>query len=203
MTTRLTVIRHSERIPGTEQLSREGIALAKARRLDLLDHSIEPSNSTATCSNLGRTVNTALNLGYSERSISRDPRLSRSVEDWISLPRGKSFLEVWTSYQMDPSTQNLGDFQANIYQERRHTLNPSQSALVITHETRAEAALASLLYGSKNQEEIFRALGQALGYAEGYLLTIDGPQLKSIQTLRNKKSEAVNLTFTREECPLI
>ena len=110
------------------------------------------------------------------------------------MKAGKEFIEIAKAYQTDQNTKNLGNLHADVYRNYASGIRENNLGLLITHDTRAEAALASLLQNRTNLEEIAQRLGSSLDYSEGYVLSFlpDNKTIIKIRTLRtDREKEAV------------
>ncbi|GEM_PF-6670745 len=179
---KLIVMRHGQRIDPTEELTPESMAKAKEMRA-LLERRFGQVVAVLP-SDYGRTQNTAKEMGYADTETLTE--LSESVDDYQAIPWVGNFAEVQRSYLQGGPTKELGDKHARLY--KRLILSKRSPALVITHETRPEAALASLA-----KDKPLAALGESLGYLEGYCLTVRSDKLVSVETIRQDQSHEVNL----------
>ncbi len=177
MTKRLTVMRHAERkMKDVEDLSNRGKKLA-GRAGKIVDGFLGRPE-VIVASDMQRTSNTANAMGY---EVSRtDSGLSYS-----NHPTGElgicSFGGAHDLYRHNPIPQELGDSHARIYREIVNGMNEGEHGLIITHDLRAELALASLVNGQVS----LGPLGKCLDYGEGYSLGIDGDEIRSVEMIRN------------------
>lgn len=194
----LTVIRHGEREGKSEELNgvqKDLIHLLWNRMPGYHTLSLPRINSYydfVAGSDLPRTHNTLRAFGYTGEIITL-PELSESVDDFKAVPWKGSFGEVQRKYHECGPTRELGDKHGRLYTSILKRIGKDRHGLLCTHETRFEAALASLVNGAVD----ISPLGENLGYVEGCHVMIDHGRIKSVEDIRTnflrRSNEGLNL----------
>ncbi len=179
MAKNLVVLRHAKRAnKETEEIAPEYIEFAKTIRKNI-EKIIGPIGVVVP-SKYERAQNTARVMGYDFTICA--PGLSKSVENGEGVPWGKDFETIRQAYSQGGSTKELGDYHAGLYKWLVQNVK-ADNILAITHDTRQEAAVASLL---DEGEPLF--LKGGLDYLEGTLFKVNQDKLYSVDTLRRKYS---------------
>jgi hypothetical protein len=177
MTKNLVVIRHAKRAGSeTEDLAPEYVDFAKQLRANI-EKAIGPIDVVIP-SDCEWAQNTARAMGYDFNICFKN--LSQSVENWKEVPWGTDFETVRKSYLLGGPTKELGDYHSNFYQWLAGGSVRGNNILAITHDTRIEAAVASLL--GKADPLFFK---RSLDYLEGIIFSANKDGFFSAQSLRN------------------
>lgn len=182
MTKYLTAIRHGRRVGESEEIVLNDRRKAEEMRR-YLDQMGLGTPSSVVVSKLGRTLFTCRDLGF--KPTLEIPRMSESVVNYDQVPWNGSFGEIQDSYHNNPATRELGELHGGIFRLMLDVLGDEQSAIMISHDTRAEAALASLV----GREVSLNSLGKGLDYVEGYTLVVADNEIAWVQTHRTDPSQ--------------
>jgi len=172
VTKTLTVMRHGEReSKDSEEISQRGKSILAEQRETYTSHFGEVG--LVIPSTLLRTQNTAREMSYDFQVCS--PVLASSVEQWGKVPWGSDFRTVQESYMEGGPTRELGDTHADFYRWVIGNTTPEHK-LLITHDTRGEAALAAIVKGYHD----LGAIGPCLDNGESYTLMLRDNRIEKI-----------------------
>ena len=161
----LTIRRHAQRTKPGQNLSQQGVDLAKSIGLDQVRF-----NCVATA-NIPRAIQTAITFGH-EVTMLDDAlgHLPRSVFDKCAWP--SSFAEMSLALSRHKSVASFAQKQADLWSDIANQIPELGSALIITHGAIIELGMLASL-----PEENHVTWGTAIGYCEGMRLRFDSNKI--------------------------
>ncbi len=158
----LTVRRHTQRSKPSQNLSQQGIDLARftVPRIEHFD--------LVAAANIPRAIQTAIAFGHEVTHIDDAlGHLPREIFDKCAWPKGFAQMSAaLTSYK---NVAYFAQNQANLWKSIVEQTPPSGNALIISNGAIIELGILASLPNANHTE-----WGAAIGYCEGIRLTFDG-----------------------------